>query len=322
MNCMEEEKLYIDGIACPYLCHIQETEQAGNVFPAHFHYYIEILYALSGRFLVYLNGIYHEFEAGDIVLINSKEIHQIDALSENGGRYIVLRFLPDLIYNGISQSHFEMKYVLPFITENPGCEKVIKASNLSNSPIPALMHEIIAENESQNYGYELAIKNNISRIFLWILRYWHANEEYTLTSCQTDYLLQQQLAPALTYMTENYDKPVSATEMAKLCSLSYSYFSRSFNRLMNMKFSDYLNYIRIREAEKLLVSSSLSITEIAVTVGFGTTSYFIKLFKAYKHTSPKQYQKLLHFTPDTKDSYNKIPPAVSGHEAPAFPAPH
>ena len=100
MDYPEERKQYIDGIACQYLCHIEKAEKPGNVFFAHFHYY--------------LNGIYHEFAAGDFVLINSREVHQIDALSSEGGSYIVVRFLPELIYDGMTQSHFELKYLLPF----------------------------------------------------------------------------------------------------------------------------------------------------------------------------------------------------------------
>ena len=111
MDYPEERKQYIDGIACQYLCHIEKAEKPGNVFFAHFHYYIEMLYALSGHFRIYLNGIYHEFAAGDFVLINSREVHQIDALSSEGGSYIVVRFLPELIYDGMTQSHFELKYL-------------------------------------------------------------------------------------------------------------------------------------------------------------------------------------------------------------------
>ena len=100
-------------------------------FPLIFNYYIEMLYALSGHFRIYLNGIYHEFAAGDFVLINSREVHQIDALSSAGGSYIVVRFLPELIYDGMTQSHFELKYLLPFITENSIYEKVISSSILN-----------------------------------------------------------------------------------------------------------------------------------------------------------------------------------------------
>ena len=145
-----------------------------------------MLYALSGHFRIYLNGIYHEFAAGDFVLINSREVHQIDALSSEGGSYIVVRFLPELIYDGMTQSHFELKYLLPFITENSIYEKVISSSilNAKHSAIPGLMNEIIRESEEKQYGYELAIKNHIGGIFLWLLRYWHANGEEPLLETQ------------------------------------------------------------------------------------------------------------------------------------------
>ena len=58
-----------------------------------------------------------------------------------------------------------------------------------------------------------------------------------------------------------------------------------------MSFNDYLNHIRIREAEKLLISTTFSVTEIASSVGFCTTSYFIKQFKEHLQISPKQYRK-------------------------------
>lgn len=153
------------------------------------------------------------------------------------------------------------------------------------------MNEIIRESEEKQYGYELAIKNHIGGIFLWLLRYWHANGEEPLLEDFENQQLKQQLSPALTYMITNYEKSISAADMAKLCNLSYSYFSRSFNRLLHMNFSDYLNEIRIREAEKLLVSTTQNVTEIASAVGFCTTSYFIKQFTKYLHISPKQYQK-------------------------------
>lgn len=293
MSYPEQEKEYIDGIACQYLCHIQKADAPGMVYPAHFHYYIELLYALSGTYRVYLNGIYHEFNAGDLVLINSKEIHQIDALSPQGGTYLVIRFLPELIYDSMSQHHLQLKYVLPFTSEQVTYEKIFRNLTLSASPIPHLLQEIMTEIREEPYGYELAIKNDIERIFLWILRYWHFNEKELIWENHSEQQLLVQLSPALNYMTIHFDQSITATEMADLCHLSSSYFSRTFNRLMNMNFSEYLNYIRIKEAEKLLISTSLTITEISMNVGFNSTSYFIKLFKQYKYISPKQYRKQL-----------------------------
>lgn len=293
MNYPEEKQTYIDGIRCEYLCHIQECEGIGNVFPAHYHYYIELLYGISGEFQVLLGGQYHHFGRGDMVLINAREVHQIDALSQEGGRYIVVRFLPELIYNGMSANHFEMKYMLPFVTENSSNEKIIREKIVGKTEIPKLFHEIVREVSEEKYGYELAVKNHIGSIFLWTLRYWEASRKDTREENAGDRNLRGQLQPALKYVTEQYARDIKAKEMAKLCHMSYSYFSRSFHRIMKMTFREYLNHIRIWEAEKMLVSTSLSITEIGGEVGFATTSYFIKMFQNYKHITPKQFRKLI-----------------------------
>jgi len=88
----------------------------------------------------------------------------------------------------------------------------------------------------------------------------------------------------------NYYNDITSLDMASICNLSYSYFSRAFKKIMKKNFKEYLNYIRISKAEKLLSTSELNITEIALAVGFSTSSYFIQQFKQYKGISPKQFK--------------------------------
>lgn len=291
MNYSEQKKEIINGIPYNYLCHIENVSKIGNVFPAHYHSYIEILFGISGTYEVILNGKYHSFVEGDLVLINSKEVHKINACSESGGQYIVIRFEPEIIYNSMFQNHLQLKYVLPFILENSEHQKVIKKETIETTFIPELLYEILKEYETEAYGYELAIKNHIGRIFLWILRYFHETNTDFMHSPLSNIPLIMRLQPSFDYVLEHFSEEIKTTEMAVLCNMSSSYFSRTFNQQMGMNFNEYVNYIRITEAEKLLVSTSMNITEIANAVGFSTTSYFIKLFKTYKNTSPKQFRK-------------------------------
>lgn len=293
MKYPEQKQDYIDGVPCEYLCHIEENRGVGNIFPAHYHYYIELLYVISGEYQVLLGGEYHRFGRGDMVLINSREVHQIDSLSEEGRGYIVVRFLPELIYNSMSSNHFQMKYMLPFVTQNASRQKIIRRKELEGTAVPKLFYEIIREASEEKYGYELAVKNHIGRIFLWVLRYWEKNGTRSYQENTGDQSLRELLQPSLQYVAEQYNQEVTAEEMAKLCHMSYSYFSRSFHRIMKMNFREYLNHIRISEAEKLLVSTSRSITEIGAEVGFNTTSYFIKQFQKQKHITPRQFRKLI-----------------------------
>ena len=287
MKYVEQKKETKNGISVNYLCHVQSVKTPCTVYPAHYHSYIEILYTISGTFDVILNGTHHKFTKGDLTLINSKEVHQINALSINGGDYVVLRFEPEILYTGMFDNYLELKYVLPFILEDSTHPKIIANEIISETFIPDLLFEILKEFEHESYGYELAIKNHIGRIFLWILRYFHQNGLEMNQSWQSI----ERLKPCLDYVPEHYQEEISGEDMAALCNMSYSYFSRTFNQQMNRSFTEYVNYIRIMEAEKLLVSTSMNITEIANAVGFNTISYFIKLFKRYKNVSPKQFRK-------------------------------
>lgn len=291
MNYPEQKKEVINGISYNYLCHYQDVHGAGNVCPAHYHSYIEILYGISGEYEILLNGKCHQFSSGDLVIINSREVHQIDSLSRHEGRYIVLRFEPEIIYNSMFSNYLQLKYVLPFILETAKHQKIIKKEEISGTFIPELLYDMLDEFQAQTYGYELAIKNHIGRIFLWLLRYFHQNGSDFFITSDSNLDLLERLQPAFNYIELHYDELLTAPILAKLCNMSPSYFSRSFNAQMSMSLNEYINYIRITEAEKLLISTTLNITEIANMVGFNTTSYFIKLFKTYKNISPKQFRK-------------------------------
>ena len=142
----------------------------------------------------------------------------------------------------------------------------------------------------QTYCYEFALHTNICRIFLWILRHWHQNGVKLDISSEDESIIKQ-FKPVLEYMRKHYDQEITALDMAELSHMSYSYFSRMFKRIMKQSFREYLNFIRIEKSELLLVTTQLSITDIAMQVGFSSSSYFIQQFKVHKKISPLQFRK-------------------------------
>ena len=101
------------------------------------------------------------------------------------------------------------------------------------------------------------------------------------------------LESVLTYIDENYMRTVSAEKMASMCNMSYSYFSRFFKASIGKTFSEYLTYVRVTEAEKLLVSTGLNVSEIAMETGFSNASYFITQFKKHRNMTPKKFKQRL-----------------------------
>lgn len=284
-----EEKNTTGDIPHQFSAHEQETTGANTMVYAHIHDYIEIIYALSGEYQILLNNKDYCFRSGDMVLINSNEIHNINSLSEGLNKYIVVKFEPELLYT-TSQSLFEMKYVMPFILNESTHQKIFKRAEIEKTLIPNIIRGIYSEYKEKKYGYELAIRANIYNLFLFILRRWNAqNIDLNITyDINKDMVARLQIV--FDYIENNYQNDITSLDMANLIHLSYSYFSRLFKKIMKRGFRDYLSYVRISKAEKLLTTSELNITEIAMMVGFSTSSYFIQQFKQYKEISPKQFQ--------------------------------
>lgn len=286
----ESHRPSIGGIEYPFGCHFQESRGTGPMAYAHWHYYIEMLYSLSGRARVILGGVSYDFNKGDLVLINAREVHSVFSDYDEGTSYIVVKFDPEVLYT-TTRTVFESKYVLPFTMAKASHQKVFTREEIEETSIPFLMKEIYQEYMNLNYGFELAIRTHICRIFLWVLRNWQSkglnlDASYSLKESEIK-LLQK----VFDYLDENYQYDITVESVARMCNMSYSYFSRHFKAVIGKTFTEYLNYIRITEAEKLLLTTDMNITEVALKTGFSDSSYFIKQFKHFKNVSPKQFQK-------------------------------
>ena len=77
--------------------------------------------------------------------------------------------------------------------------------------------------------------------------------------------------------------PISASTLAKELHCNADYLGRVFRSAFRLTLTEALHRQRVRAAEKLLISDSLSLTEVAIKCGFNDVGYFRKIFR--KHTS-------------------------------------
>ncbi|RFB15344.1 response regulator [Bacillus sp. HNG] len=96
---------------------------------------------------------------------------------------------------------------------------------------------------------------------------------------------------ALTYIDHHIKDEITQKEVAAHVHLNPSYFSVLFKEEVNVNFSEYITRRRIQHAKELLLSTKLTINEIADEVGYKTAKYFIKIFKEYEDMTPTAYRK-------------------------------
>lgn len=95
---------------------------------------------------------------------------------------------------------------------------------------------------------------------------------------------------AIEFIGFNYPYDIKITDIARAVGLERSYLYRLFMEETGMAPRDYLIQHRLKSARQMLLNPELSITEVAFSCGFKSSSAFYKHFKAHYDTTPKLYR--------------------------------
>ena len=93
------------------------------------------------------------------------------------------------------------------------------------------------------------------------------------------------------YINNNLSSDLSLKRLASEAKFSPVYFHKLFKASIGMPLHSYIEDRRIKKAEKLLISTDMTLSEIAYECGFSSQSYFNYIFKRKKGLTPRDYTK-------------------------------
>jgi len=99
-----------------------------------------------------------------------------------------------------------------------------------------------------------------------------------------------QLERAFEYMNRHYGSAIALTDIARVLHMSEASFSRFMKAQTGMTFTENLVELRLGHVTRMLVTTQLTIAEIAYHCGFNNMANFNKLFKRHKGCTPKEYK--------------------------------
>ena len=144
-------------------------------------------------------------------------------------------------------------------------------------------------------SYPAAINEPLARAYTEELLYLLLSE---LKSYESDALVGEggsYSQKICAFINKNYKSNITIDEIARLVSLNKNYMVRAFKEDMGKTPISYLIETRLFYSTNLLVSTALSISDVAYECGFNSTAYFTKVFKKHYKTTPldfrKKYQK-------------------------------
>lgn len=249
----------------------------------HYHREVEVLLVNTGGLEVHIQEEILRLEAGDIALIGSSQLHR-DRSFGTPLDYIVLQFDLEQFFDAST---------LPFMRYFAESNNPLSSANYIFQENPELkrqaaacIREILRESNEKQIGYELAVSMLVKQLLLLLLR----NDRKNVLSDQDDFD-RLRLRPVLTYVENHLTDRIQVEEVCKLANMSYYYFVKFFKKSIGLSFTEYVNYRKIKWAERILLTKDLSISEVGERIGMPNMAHFYKMFRKYNNCSPKEFQK-------------------------------
>lgn len=98
------------------------------------------------------------------------------------------------------------------------------------------------------------------------------------------------IVKAVEYLSLNYTQNISLESLCRITDYSPSHLAKIFKQETGRTITQYIAYLRCRQAAEMLRETSLPIQEISCYVGYTDNNYFVKVFKKVMGTTPSEYR--------------------------------
>lgn len=280
---------YIDPLTSPYEAFCSDSDVYTLPIPAHWHYYVEILYLLEGTVRLTIDNVVRICEKGSVVLFPPKCVHAIGiARKEERIRYYVVKFDPAILPACHTDS-MNLRSALQGISTSvyPCC---FSPEQIISKELRPLFEEIVREYQDKEYGYAMIVTADLRNVMGKFVRQWQ-KDGYLLQAPEIHPSYELSFDMISEYIDQHYFEELTAQKLAAMCNMSHSTFSMNFHKRYGMTCRAYINTTRINVAENMLLFSNHDVAFIAQEVGYSDCSYFIRCYKKIKGITPKQARK-------------------------------
>lgn len=182
-------------------------------------------------------------------------------------------------------SSYQIHFKDVFFTTNPSTNTF--RDNDGN--IKALLLAMLEEFHGQAPGYQQIIHSKIIELLVVAMRKIYLDHHTNQYDNDMDRIIK--------YISTEYMNDITLKNICRRFNYSFSYMSMKFKKTLGMTYMEYLQKTRVEQSMRLLVSTNISVNEIARLVGYRDTKAFYTVFKRFSNTTPAKFRKDYYLIP-------------------------
>lgn len=233
----------------------------------HIHNSVEIVFLQKGSSTVLCGGEWLELTAGDIFVAFPNQVHSYKNSRDVVGHLLILP-----VKNCLNA------YSTVFSGYMPHTARIPKGS-WEHTGLPQLVELAYRDREQVSETVMLGYMQVIFGKLLPLL---------VLDSTRND--SGDAVRLLVEYVGAHYREPLSRAQIAKALGYNESYISHLFSEALNTTVPEYVNRLRIYDAQKMLLGTDHPITRIVSELGFGSIRNFNRVFQQKTGMSPSAYR--------------------------------
>ncbi|MDD6259138.1 MAG: AraC family transcriptional regulator [Erysipelotrichaceae bacterium] len=248
----------------------------------HIHEDFECMYILDGYLYYTIDGETIKAGKGDVVFINSNEMHASQLKESNGCQFEIILIHPS-VYASVPMVVND--YLNPVLQADTAF-RVYSAGTREAYALSSIIHHMSEQLKEQNDGYEL---NLLSDAFLFLKNIWKSFDHAVSSDpVSQDMTLLNRMTACIYH---HYSEKLTLSDIASSANVSISTANRIFRHFLNSTPVDFLNQCRLESAAGLLRATDKPISDIAYDCGFSQQSYFTRIFRREYGCTPASYRK-------------------------------
>lgn len=261
------------------------TKYVAQQIPWHWHVELEFGVVLEGEVEISVGADTLHLRSGEAVFINSDLLHRMIPVGPSPA------YMFSIVTNSAMLSIdpaflLGAKYVTPYINDEAIRYVHLYPDHGWREAIIQKLLNIYDCYENEAY-YEYRTHNLLCDIWLLLL-----------TCCWKDVPARnkrehgdERVRTALEFIHAEYGRELSLEDICSAAHISKTECCRCFQKTLRMTPFEYLSFYRVSLAAQRLRQTDDTITQIALSTGFHSSSYFGKVFHKYIGCTPLQYRR-------------------------------